>query len=128
MDTLIDYLKNSDNVVVYIDGKESPINSSDFQQQLDVLCDKAYFSPSLAIAKNNEVYTNIRHGIWLEFRYNTPQEYADMDFDKLLIQIKPSMYGFNIIRGKGEDYEGRCYYLNLNNDTTKFYKFLKSMS
>ena len=56
------------------------------------------------------------------------QNYADMEFDRLLIEIKPNMYGFNIIRGIGDLYEGRCYYLNLSDDSTKLYKFLKSMS
>lgn len=128
METLIEYLQGYDFAVVYFNGKEQTIDNPQFKQVLTEVCDKAYFSPALAIAKNADVYTRIRKGIWLELRYNSMQNYADMEFDRLLIEIKPNMYGFNIIRGIGDLYEGRCYYLNLSDDSTKLYKFLKSMS
>ena len=51
--------------------------------------------------------------------------YNEMPFETLLINVEKDWSGFNIIRKHDSKYEGRCFYINLENaDMSKLYELL----
>ena len=73
---------------------------------------------------DNETREAIKTGLWIELIYSNTQEYNEMPFDTLLIQVEKDYTGFNIIRKHNDKYEGRCFYLALNGDMSKLYDIL----
>lgn len=125
--TLIEQLFSCDEIVVYKNGEEIKLDKTLVEPELKQLTDKSYFSPAFGVSLHDQTTNAMQKGYWLEFRYNTQHVYADMPFSKLLIELKPDYYGFNLIRYNDGKYDGRCYYLNLNVSSTKFYKFITSI-
>ena len=89
------------------------------------MCEKSYFSPAFGVSINQYTLNELKKGLWLEMEYSEPKEFAEMPYEKLLINFQPDFYGFNIIRYNiNGGYDGRCYYLNLNGNSTNFYNTL----
>lgn len=124
--TLIDQLFSCDEIIVYKDGEQINLDTKLVFPELEKLTDKAYFSPAFGVSLHDQTTNALQNGIWIEFCYNNEREYAEMPFSKLLIELKPDYYGFNLIRFNNEKYEGRCFYLNLNVSSTQFYNFIVS--
>lgn len=121
---LADYFFACDNVCVYNSGKQIDVNLNDLKQALEELTDKSYFSPAFGVSIHKQTVEAMKKDLWIEFGYNQENSFAEMPFTKLLIQLKPDMYGFNVIRYYNNEYSGRCFYLNLNQNSTKFYNFI----
>lgn len=126
--TLIEQLFACDEIVVYKNGEEIKLDKALVEPELKKLTDKSYFSPAFGVSLHDQTTNAMQKGYWIEFRYNTQRVYADMPFSKLLIELKPDYYGFNLIRFNSGKYDGRCYYLNLNVSSTEFYKFITSVA
>ncbi len=122
--TLISYLFSCQEIVVYKNGEEINLDKNLVFPELEKLTDKSYFSPAFGVSIHEHTLEAMKKGIWIEFKYNQENTYAEMPFEKLLIELKPDYYGFNLIRFNNGKYDGRCYYLNLNVSSTKFYKFI----
>ena len=122
--TLINHLFSCQEIVVYNNGTEIKLDKALIEPELKKLTDKSYFSPAFGVSLHDQTIEALKKGVWIEFRFNTERTYADMPFEKLLIELKPDYYGFNLIRFNNQKYEGRCFYLNLNVSSTKFYKFI----
>ena len=125
--TLIEHLFNCDQIVIYNNGTEIKTDKEMIFTELEKLTDKSYFSPAFGVSLHEQTLQAKQKGIWIEFVYNETHEFAEMPFDKLLIELKPNFYGFNLIRYQSGKYEGRCFYLNLNHSSTKFYDFIVSL-
>jgi hypothetical protein len=73
--------------------------------------------PAFGVSIHTETLKAIKNGVWLKLQYNGTQEVDGMPFDELLIEVNPEFSGFNIIRGNKGIYEGRCFYIDLDNIT-----------
>ncbi len=59
---------------------------------------------------------DLQNGRWVEFEFDCEREAEGMPFEKLLIKVDASYYGFNVIRYNSKTgYDGRCYYYDLVN-------------
>lgn len=125
MEVLTDLFFKAKQYVVYYNGQKQIISIDNISSDLKKMCEKSYFSPAFGVSINEYTLNELKKGLWLEMEYNEQLEFAGMPFEKLLINIQPDFYGFNIIRyNSKKGYDGRCYYLNLNNSSTKFYNSL----
>lgn len=124
---LSDYFFNCNEIALYVDGTPKIVDKQILEEPLRKLTDKSYFSPAFGVSIHKLTVESMKKGYWLEFRFNTEQSFAEMPFTKLLIQVLPDMYGFNVVRFYNNEYSGRCFYLNLNNTSTKFYNFLTTL-
>ena len=82
--------------------------------------------PDLGVSLDNETRKAIKNGVWLEFNYDITRYNNDLPFDSLLIEVNQNYGGFNIIRKYNNKYEGRCFYINLENNSrmNKLYNYL----
>lgn len=121
---LVEIMMGADSFGYYKNVKSFVANKEDLLPKLQHLFDKAYFAPALAVITPKDFEKLIKNGYWVEFVFNKATYFADMPFDKLIIEIKPKMLGFNVMRNYNGNYDGRCFYLNLHNYTTELYEFL----
>lgn len=126
-DSLTEYFYNCDQIVIYKNGEEIKADKMLLEPKLQKLTLNAYFSPAFGVSLHEMTMEGLKKGYWIEFQFNDQHVFAGMPFSKLLIEIKPDMYGFNIIRFNDGEYAGRCFYLNLNVSSTEFYKFITSV-
>lgn len=129
MQTLTNFFFKADTYTIYYNGVGQTVEASLIADVLKKLCEKSYFSPAYGVSINELTIGELKKGLWFEMKFNTPLSFAEMPFEKLLINIKPDFYGFNIIRYNSDGgYDGRCYYLNLHNRSTEFYNHLLNIA
>ena len=118
------YVCNSMQAQVIIDGKYYQIDANDLNKELCKILSGSYQMPALGVSIHTEILKAIKQGIWLKLQYNGTQVVDDMFFDELLIEVNPEFSGVNVIRGNCGIYEGRCFYIyGLNMNT--LYDFIK---
>lgn len=84
--------------------------------------------PAFGVSLDNETRAAMGEGLWVEFDFGKPLIYAEMPFEKLLMQVISSHSGFNLIRYNSEGgYAGRCYYFDTDGNLSEFYDILKSV-
>jgi len=118
------YLTNYTQAQIIVDNNYCDI--SDSQQLNDVLhnmLEDCRVVPALGVALHDETIQMMQEGVWLKLQYANTIWADGMNFDTLLININRDFNGFNIIRGNQGKYEGRCYYINLNNTMQSLYDF-----
>lgn len=120
------YITNSDKAKIIIDGQYIMVeNTEKLNQILNNMLSNSHTVPALGVSLHAETLKAMQTGVWLKLQYNGTQVVDDMPFDELLIEVNPDFNGFNIIRGNRGIYEGRCYYIDLVNNTMKpLYDFI----
>ena len=81
--------------------------------------------PALSVSLDEETRNAIKQGVWLEFIFYNEGINNDLLFDSLLVEVNEGFQGFNIIRKYNNKYEGRCFYIDLNNtNMNELYNYL----
>lgn len=77
---------------------------------------EARLMPAFGVSINRETVKDLQNGRWVEFEFDCEIEAEGMPFEKLLVRVDASYYGFNVIRYNSKTgYDGRCYYYDLVN-------------
>lgn len=111
--------------IIYIDGQEYQVDQN-FVEELEKLLLDSYTSPALGICMDSQVQEERQAGVWIEWTFSNTHSYNDLPYDKLMINIQPDYFGFNILRNYKGKYEGRCIYLNLSHNSSDFYEYIMS--
>ena len=112
------YLVDSNQAYVIIDNKYNKVNNLDeLNNVINDMLQGSHTMPAFGVSIHTETLNAIKKGVWLKLQYNGTQNVDDMYFDELLIEINPEFSGFNIIRGNKGIYEGRCFYIDLEDKT-----------
>lgn len=84
--------------------------------------------PAFSVSLDKDTRQAMCEGLWVEFDFGKRIVYADMPFEKLLMQVESSHSGFNLIRYNSDNgYAGRCYYFDINGTLKGFYDILQSV-
>ena len=114
------YLVDSNQAYVIIDNKYNKVDNLDgLNNMLNDMLQDSRTMPAFGVSIHTETLNAIKNGVWLKLQYNGTQNVDDMPFDELLIEINPEFSGFNIIRGNKGVYDGRCFYIDLEDKTMK---------
>ena len=133
----VDSITNSFDLVVsmniIIDDKETLLKRGNekFEKILKTLKDVAEYShdmPAFGVSLDNLTKEEIKTGIWIELEFKKTYLFNEMPFDALLIKVEQDSYGFNLIRRNNGKYEGRCFYLSLNESMNNLYEVISLMS
>ncbi len=123
----------AEEIAVYTDGEVSvyPADGDGFRQiiaEWSALLDGSVTMPAFGVSINDYTVSAIKSGKWVEFAYSSQQKSEGMEFEKLLVEVKPDYMGFNVNRyNSGYGYAGRCYYIDLRGKSMQsFYNFLCS--
>lgn len=124
--TIQQYLTSSNQAQVIVDNNYYDVgNLNQLNIVLSDVLDNCHTMPAFGVSIHAETINAIQKGVWLKLQYNGTQTVDGMPFDELLIEVNPDFQGFNIIRGNKGIYEGRCFYINLINNTMKpLYDFI----
>ncbi len=127
---IYDFFEETDSITIFKDGKEKtfPNTSSEFDDLLTKFMDMIYDSyemPAFGVSIHEHTMQALQSGIWIKFNFKEQMKHNDMPFDALLVNIMPNDKGFNLIREVDGKYEGRCFYLNLENDMQSLYDLVK---
>ena len=127
MENLEGIIYSCDHINSIYNGNRTTIEKSEILPIWEDTLEGHHEMPAYSVALNSDTKEAMRLGLWLELSFTTLQTYNEMPFDKLLIEIQPDWSGFNIIRHHDGIYEGRCYYISLNNQTLhSLYDYLLS--
>lgn len=123
----------AEEIAVYENGEVSLYSAGGdgFRQILaewSALLDGSVTMPAFGVSINEFTVNAMKSGIWVEFAFSSQQKSEGMEFEKLLVEVKPDYMGFNVNRyNSGYGYAGRCYYIDLRGKSMQsFYNFLCS--
>ena len=85
----------------------------------------SYEMPAFGVSIHEHTMQALQSGFWIKFNFKEQMKHNDMPFDALLVNIMPNDKGFNLIREVDGKYEGRCFYLNLENDMQSLYDLVE---
>lgn len=127
---IYDFFEETDSITIFKDGKEKtfPNTSSEFDDLLTKFMDMIYDSyemPAFGVSIHEHTMQALQSGFWIKFNFKEQMKHNDMPFDALLVNIMPNDKGFNLIREVDGKYEGRCFYLNLENDMQSLYDLVE---
>ena len=80
----------------------------------DLFCESRLM-PAFGVSLHNETLNEMKNGNWLQINFNKEQIKNGLNFSSLLFKLEETQ-GFNLIRLYENKYEGRCLYLDLNNE------------
>lgn len=84
--------------------------------------------PAFSVSLDKETRKAMCEGLWVEFDFGKRIIYAEMPFEKLLVNVVSSHSGFNLIRyNSNNGYAGRCYYFDIDGTLNEFYDILQSV-
>lgn len=90
--------------------------------------DGARQMPAYGVSLHNLTVAALQEGVWVEFGFGGVCSCNGMPFERLLVEVKESFTGFNVIRYTAErGYDGRCFYLSLRGDMAAFALFLEHL-
>ncbi len=120
------YLTSSEQAYIVVDNKYNKVDDLDeLNNVLNDMLNNSRTMPAFGVSIHTETLQAIKQGVWLKLQYNGTQYVDDMPFDELIIEVNPEFSGFNIIRGNKGIYDGRCYYIDLDNTTMQpLYNFV----
>lgn len=113
------YFNRANEIVVVVDNNHITCDKCMEEiiiTSINEICTHSHEMPAFAVSIHEQTMDLMRKGLWLIFKYDDTQYHNGMPFDELLIEVNSEYYGFNIIRKYDDRYDGRCFYLNLNND------------
>ena len=123
----------AEEIAVYSDGEVSvyPADGDGYKQimaEWNSLLDGSVTMPAFGVSINDYTLGAMKSGKWVEFVYSSQQKSGGMEFEKLLIEVKPDYMGFNVNRYNSDcGYAGRCYYIDLRGKSMQsFYNFICS--
>lgn len=127
---IYDFFEETDSITIFKDGKEKtfPNTSSEFDDLLTKFMNMIYDSyemPAFGVSIHEHTMQALQSGFWIKFNFKEQMRHNDMPFDALLVNIMPNDKGFNLIREVDGKYEGRCFYLNLENDMQSLYDLVE---
>lgn len=112
------YLVNSNQAYLIVDNNYIYVEDMEgLNKKINQMLDDSYTMPAFGVSIHTETLKAMQNDVWLKLQYAQTNYVDDMPFDELLIEVNPEFEGFNVIRGNKGIYEGRCFYINLDNNT-----------
>jgi hypothetical protein len=119
---LYDFFSDSNKITIFNNGTthEFTPDSAEFKEIMKeflYLINDAHEMPAYGVSLHEETTQALSNGLWLKFDFDEEREHNDMPFTSLLIYVNPQDQGFNLIREYQQRYEGRCFFLSLQQNT-----------
>ncbi len=133
MNDITYFFDEATTIEVTVKGKTTTLSKGDekFEAVLSALKNvtaNANEMPAFAVSNDDLTRQKLADGTWIELQFSREQNYNDLPFEALLIEVDASFEGVNLIRKINGKYEGRCFYLNLSGDLTELSVALQNLS
>ena len=87
----------------------------DFKEQLFEIFSNSRSLPSLGVSLHEETKKELKHGEWIQINFKDRMEENGLIYDGLLFRLEQTC-GINLIRILDGKYEGRTFYLDLDEE------------
>lgn len=120
-ESVVSVFENTINIVVYHNGNKHLYFKGDdkFEKIYKSLIETTNLShnmPAFGVSLHDETINALKTGTWVELVFDSEKSFNDMPFDTLLFKVEAEDSGFNLIRKFDGKYEGRCFYLSLDDN------------
>lgn len=117
-DMMSEELENLASIEIYTNGQKDKLAETDkrfveIKNRLTELFSKARVMPAFGVSFHKQTCEAMEQGIWLKLNFNKQQVKNGLPFDALLFKLD-EVYGFNLIREYEGKFEGRCIYLDFD--------------
>lgn len=122
MEELSAAIEKAEKIVVYAEGEARAYLPQDaafaaLMQAWEETVSAAVRMPAFGVSIDALTRKGLESGLWMEFCFGEEHLCGAMPFESLLLEVKRDWHGFNIVRGQGGRYEGRCFYVDLRQAT-----------
>ena len=122
MEELSAAIEKAEKIVVYAEGEARAYLAQDaafaaLMQAWEETVSAAVRMPAFGVSIDALTRKGRESGLWMEFCFGAELLCGAMPFESLLLEVKRDWHGFNIVRGQGGRYEGRCFYVDLRQTT-----------
>ena len=115
-----DVLKNAAAIEIYKNGVKTKLTKRhEIEPYLNKILsafEGARIMPAFGVSLDAETKAAMQQGDWVELKFNQTETINEMPFNSLCFRLE-SCYGLNLIRGLNGNYNGRCIYLDLPQQT-----------
>ena len=111
------------NSIIELSDEEKADIQSEFSKYLE----NAYDTPALAVTFPELYKEMLKDGYFLNFKFDAYYDINGLPFNELTIQIIENGYGFNVFRGLDGVFQGRCFYVNTENESTSLFKCVQEI-
>ena len=120
-ESVVSVFEKTINLIVYDNGNKHLYFKGDdkfekIYKSLIETTDLSHDMPAFGVSLHNETNNALKKGTWVELVFDTEKSFNDMPFDTLLFKVEAEDSGFNLIRKFDGKYEGRCFYLSLDDN------------
>ncbi len=120
-DNLVDIVEKVKDFEMIENGKIKKIAHNDEQfkvlvDNLKTLFQSAQLMPAYCVSLHNETTLAMQTEKWLKINFTEEIVKNELPFSSLVFKLE-KVIGFNLIRLFNNKYDGRCLYLNLNEET-----------
>ncbi len=132
-ENLTDCFKEASFIVVVRENVPTTLSKGDDKYEVILkalykITEYSHEMPAFGVSLDKLTREQLQTGTWIELQFATTCVHSGMDFDALLIQIEPNWFGFNLIRKNNGKYDGRCFYISLDNSMQELSKVIDEMS
>ena len=118
--SLVDIIDHIESFEVFENGNIRLINNKqeDFlkmKSNLKDLFSSSRLMPAFGVSLHDETLNEIKKDSWLKINFESIVEKSGLPFSSLLFKLE-EVQGFNLIRQYNNKYEGRCLYLDLDDN------------
>ena len=118
--SLVDIIDHIESFEVFENGNIRLINDKqeDFlkiKSNLKDLFSSSRLMPAFGVSLHDETLNEIKKDSWLKINFESLIEKSGLPFSSLLFKLE-EVQGFNLIRQYKNKYEGRCLYLDLDDN------------
>lgn len=122
-------LTSADSIQIIKDGVLVECKENRINEELSLMLENSREMPAFSVSIHIDTIKEITRGCWLKLQYRETKVVNDMPFDELLIKVEQNVNGFNVIRGNKGIYEGRCYYIDLDNKSMNgLYNYISKLN
>ena len=130
--TFPDWFQQANKVSVFHNGQQIVFekDADNFVSVIETLqqtTNGAHDMPAFSVSLDSETRQELSNGVWLELCFANTNTFNELPFDALLFKLQSEDCGMNVIRKHNGKYEGRCFYLNLQNNCEELYKLVESL-
>ncbi len=118
--TLTDELNQVESFVILKNGEIEIVENkttkfNNIKTKLFDLFAMARLMPAFGVSLHNETLLEMKKGEWLKINFSTEQTKNGLPFNSLVFKLEKTQ-GFNLIRLFNNKFEGRCLFLDLDEE------------
>ena len=117
---MLEITKEIESFSFYYYGKKFNVNKHNKKFQTLIEKTTKVFSnskvmPAFGVSLHHETQNAMKHGIWVEINFKEQITINELPFSSLLVKLEKAN-GINLIRKYNGKYEGRCIYLDFDEE------------